>query len=61
MHSLVTAAIYLGSFLILGYGARRLLDRYMSRNGEDIQDLQRQNKGSGPQQRFLLGVWYKDR
>ena len=61
MHALVTAAIYFGTFLALGYGAKRLLDRYMSRNGVDIRDLQRQNKGSGPQQRFLLGVWYKDR
>jgi hypothetical protein len=61
MHALVTAAIYLGSFLILGYGARRLLDRYMSRNGEDIRTLQEQNKGSSPQRRFLLGAWYKDR
>jgi hypothetical protein len=40
--------------------AKRLLDRYMARNGSDLRELQSQNKGGQQQQRFLLGGWYKD-
>ena len=61
MRALVTAVIYFGSFLIIGYWAKRLLDRYMAKNGSDLRELQSQNKGGAQQQRFLLGGWYKDR
>ena len=39
--------------------AKRLLDRYMAKNG-DLRELKEQNKGGGKQSRFLLGGWYKD-
>lgn len=61
MRALETAAIYFGSFLVIGYVAKRLLDRYMAQNGSDLRDLQSQNKGGSPQQRFLMGAWYKDK
>jgi len=61
VRALVTAVIYFGSFLFIGYWAKRLLDRYMARNGTDLRDLQAQDKGGRGQQRFLLGGWYKDR
>jgi hypothetical protein len=61
VRALVTAVIYFGSFLFIGYWAKRLLDRYMAKNGSDLRDLQSENKGGREQQRFLLGGWYKDR
>ena len=61
MRALETAAIYFGTFLVIGYVAKRLLDRYMAQNGSDLRELQSDNKGGRPQQRFLLGGWYKDR
>ena len=60
MRALETAAIYFGTFLVIGYVAKRLLDRYIAQNGTDLRELQSQNKGSGQKQRFLLGGWYKD-
>ena len=59
MRALETATIYFGTFLVIGYVAKRLLDRYMAKNG-DLRDLKEQNKGGGKQTRFLLGGWYKD-
>jgi hypothetical protein len=56
----VTAVLYFGTFLVVGYVAKRLLDRYMAKNG-DLRDVQSQNRGGGKQTRFLLGTWYKDR
>ena len=61
MRALVTAVLYFGSFLFIGYWAKRLLDRYMAKNGSDLRELQAQDKGGAPQQRFLLGGWYRDR
>jgi hypothetical protein len=61
MRALETATIYFGTFLVIGYVAKRLLDRYMAKNGTDLRELQSQDKGGGRQQRFLLGGWYKDR
>ena len=59
MRALETAAIYFGTFLVIGYVAKRLLDRYMAKNG-DLRELNEQNKGGGKQSRFLIGGWYKD-
>jgi hypothetical protein len=59
MRALETAAIYFGTFLVIGYVAKRLLDRYMAKNG-DLRELNEQNKGGGKRSRFLLGGWYKD-
>ena len=59
MRALETATVYFGTFLVIGYVAKRLLDRYMAKNG-DLRELREQNKGGGKQSRFLLGGWYKD-
>jgi len=59
MRALETAAIYFGTFLVIGYVAKRLLDRYIAKNG-DLRELKEQNKGGGKKSRFLLGGWYKD-
>ena len=61
MRALVTAVIYFGTFLTLGYGAKRLLDWWMARHGEHLDEVQDQgrNGGGGERQRFLLGGWYR--
>jgi hypothetical protein len=60
MRALVTAVAYFGTFLIVGYGAKRLLDRWMSRHGETLTEIQSQGRGGGRQDdRFLLGTWYR--
>ncbi|HEY2875813.1 MAG TPA: hypothetical protein VGJ56_28105 [Reyranella sp.] len=60
MRALETATVYFGTFFVIGYVAKRLLDRYMTKNGSDLRELREQNKGGGKQSRFLLGGWYKD-
>ena len=60
MRALATAVLYLGSFLALGYGARRLLDRWTDRHGASLDDVQAQAGESGRKGgSFLLGVWRK--
>jgi len=61
VRALVTAVVYFGTFLTVGYVAKRLLDRFMAKNGEDLREVQAQNRGGGKIDRFLLGFWYKDR
>lgn len=61
MRALVSAVVYFGTFLSIGYVAKRLLDRFMARNSEDLREVQSQNRGGGKVDRFLLGVWYRDR
>lgn len=60
MRALATAVLYLGSFLALGYGAKRLLDRWIDRHGTSLDDVQAQAGESGRKGgSFLLGVWRK--
>jgi hypothetical protein len=60
MRALATASIYFGSFLLLGYGAKRLLARWMERHGAALDDVQEQAGDSGRKGgSFLLGVWRK--
>ena len=47
MRALVTAVIYFGTFLSIGYVAKRLLDRWMAQHGEDLREVQAQGKGGG--------------
>jgi len=60
MRALATAVLYFGSFLIVGYGARRLLASWMDRHGAPLDDVHAQAGDSGRKGRsFLLGVWYR--
>jgi hypothetical protein len=60
MRALATAVLYFGTFLTLGYGARRLLDRWIDRHGASLDDVQKQAGDSGRRGgSFLLGVWRK--
>jgi hypothetical protein len=63
MRALITAVAYFGTFLTVGYVVKRLLDRWMARHGEHLNEVQAQGKKGGGRghDRFLLGTWYKDR
>ena len=61
MRALMTAVVYFGTFLTVGYVAKRLLDRWMARHGEHLPEVQAQGRNGGRQDRFLLGTCYKDR
>jgi len=63
MRALVTAVVYFGTFLSIGYVGKRLLDRWMARHGEHLHEVQAQGRKGGGRgdDRFLLGFWYRDR
>ena len=56
MHALFTAAIYFGTFLLIGLAAKRWLSRTV-----DLSDVQGQaGADRKPRRVFLLGVWRKE-
>ena len=61
MSALGVAIIYFGTFLAIGWGAKRLLDRAMRHHGAELDDVHRQ---AGDKRRaremFLLGAWRKE-
>jgi len=60
MRALYTAILYFGSFLVLGWAAKRVLDKWMAQHSEHLTEVQSQageNRRKGP--RFLLGAWRK--
>jgi hypothetical protein len=60
MRALMTALVYFGTFLSVGYVAKRLLDKWMARHGEDLHEVQAQGRNGGRRrERFLLGIWYR--
>ncbi len=62
MRALMTAIVYFGTFFSVGWVAKRLLDRWMVRHGETLDEVQAQGKnGERSANRFLLGAWYTDR
>lgn len=61
MRAFLTAVLYFGTFLTIGYAARRLIDRWMGRRGVDPSDAMTPGRGDGDKRpRFLLGVWRRD-
>ena len=48
MRALVTALVYFGTFLSIGYVGKRLLDRWMARHGEHLHEVQAQGRGGRP-------------
>ena len=60
MRALYTAILYFGSFLMLGWIAKRVLDKWMAQHGEDLSEVQSQaGERRRKDPRFLLGVWRK--
>jgi hypothetical protein len=60
MRALYTAILYFGSFLVLGWIAKRVLDKWMAQHSENLREVQGQaGEDRHKQPRFLLGVWRK--
>ena len=58
--AILTAAVYFGTFLLVGWAAKKALDRWSSRNGT-LSDLQEQaGAHRRPRNAFLLGAWRKE-
>ena len=56
--ALTVATIYFGTFLVIGFGARLLLDRLMGRSGVRLEDVHGLAGPNRPKREvFLLGVW----
>jgi hypothetical protein len=61
MSALGVAVLYFGTFLAIGWGAKRLLDRTMQRHGADLRDVQAQaGADRQPREMFLLGAWRRE-
>jgi len=56
LHGLAVGVFYLGTFVVLGLAAKRVLDLWMDDKGLDPSDLEKQ-RGQAPSTRFLLGAW----
>ena len=60
MRALCMAAIYFGMFLLLGWWAKRVLDKWTAHNGKHASEVRGRSSESSPAPtRFLLGIWYK--
>ncbi len=58
MRTLMTASLYLGGFLAIGWGLKHLLGRWMASKGVELDDVQKQAGGRRGRRRvFLLGAW----
>ena len=60
MRALVVATIYFGTFLTIGWVAKRVLDHWMERRGVGLDEVQKQAGRRGERTVFLLGVWRKE-
>ena len=60
LEAIFVAALYFGTFLVIGYGGRRLIDWWMRHKGVHLTDVQDQ-LGENRRKRFgfLLGVFYR--
>ena len=59
MRALMTAAIYFGTFLTLGYVAKWALDRWTAKNGSGWHaGMSGEGDPNRRGKRFLLGAWY---
>ena len=60
LEAIFTAILYFGTFLVVGYGGRWLIDRWMRARGVHLTEVQDQMGESRRKQTgFLLGVWYR--
>jgi hypothetical protein len=60
MWALFVATVYFGTFLVIGWVAKRVLDRWMDQRGVELPEVQRQAGRRGERTVFLLGVWRKE-
>jgi hypothetical protein len=60
MDALVVLLTIAVPFALIGYVAKRLVDRWMARKGVTLDDLQPEAGPDRRKRRFLLGFWRKD-
>jgi hypothetical protein len=60
MWALTVATIYFGTFLVIGWVAKRVLDHWMDQRGVGLDEVHRQAGRRGERTVFLLGVWRKE-
>jgi hypothetical protein len=62
MWALFVATLYFGTFVVIGWVAKRIIDRWMAEKGVELSEVQAQ---AGPNRRertvFLLGAWRKEK
>jgi hypothetical protein len=60
LEAIAVAVLYFGTFVVIGYGGRRLIDRWMGTRGVHLTEVQDQ-LGENRRKRFgfLLGVFYR--
>jgi hypothetical protein len=61
MCALCVAAIYFGTFLTIGLGAKRLIDHWMAHKGVTLDEVHKEAGPRGERTVFLLGAWRKER
>jgi hypothetical protein len=57
--ALLVAILYFGTFLVLGWVAKRALDKWTADRGKHASEVQGNAGSDRHQSRFLLGVWHK--
>ena len=60
MWALFVATVYFGTFLVIGWVAKRVLDRWMDQRGVELSEVQKQAGRRGERTVFLLGAWRKE-
>ena len=60
MWALFVATVYFGTFLVIGWVAKRVLDRWMDQRGVELCEVQKQAGRRGERTVFLLGIWRKE-
>ena len=60
MWALFVATVYFGTFLVIWWVAKRVLDRWMDHRGVELSEVQRQDGRRGERTVFLLGAWRKE-
>jgi hypothetical protein len=59
--AVAVAAIYFGSFILIGWLARLLLDKLMQRSGAHLEDVHAlAGRKRGKRTVFLLGAWRQE-
>ena len=60
MWALFVATVYFGTFLAIGWVAKRVLYRWMAQRGVELSEVHRQAGRRGERTVFLLGAWRKE-
>jgi len=60
MRALLVAVLYFGTFLLIGWSAKRVTDHWWTIRGVDLDEVHKQAGRRGERTVFLLGAWRKE-